>query len=348
MNLPNRYKPTGLAFGGGQGIVTVWDDLALGRKVAVKRLQPGGMGGSLREEAALLGKVQSKHVVELYALEKDPSTGEDYMIMEYVDGKELIGYEPASSEAFCLTMYQISAGLTDIHGADCMHRDIKPPNLKVDNAGIVKIIDFGIGAPTRTVNTNQGRGSDGYRGPEYFYPPTTITTEADVYALGALACEFCCGSLHPSLLKEPPESPPSFTTFTVAKTGAALHPELSRLFDSCLSQDPTKRPKASQIRGVLAKHILRGKHVASFVHSGQVYRISNAAPAFRINGYKGSFNIVYDGLDFVIRHVTGDVFINRSPALDGSVLPDSCVITIGQSGPRNFIPINVSHPGVVL
>ena len=45
MNLPTRYHATGTHFGGGQGVVSVWKDSALGREVAVKVLATKGMGG---------------------------------------------------------------------------------------------------------------------------------------------------------------------------------------------------------------------------------------------------------------------------------------------------------------
>lgn len=71
--------------------MSIWKDNALNREVAVKVLDPHGIGGSLRDEASLLAAIQSKHVVELYEIGHDISTGQDYMIMEYVSGNELQG-----------------------------------------------------------------------------------------------------------------------------------------------------------------------------------------------------------------------------------------------------------------
>src|SRR5437667_12663682 len=126
MRLPSRYQPTGRHFGGGQGVVSVWKDQSLGREVAVKVLSSGGIGGSLRDEAALLATIRSKHVVELFEVGVDLSTGKEYLIMEFVGGSELNGYKPNDLQSLYLTLYQITCGLADIHAAGCIHRDLKP------------------------------------------------------------------------------------------------------------------------------------------------------------------------------------------------------------------------------
>src|SRR4051812_34985031 len=113
MNLPTRYQPTGKYFGGGQGVVSIWKDTSLSREVAVKVLSTRGIGGSLRQEAALLGAIKSKHVVELFEIGRDSSSGKEYMIMEYVAGADLIGYSPPGVRDLLLTLFQIASGVND-------------------------------------------------------------------------------------------------------------------------------------------------------------------------------------------------------------------------------------------
>src|SRR4051812_32913390 len=104
MSLPSRYQPTGTHFSGGQGVVSVWNDTLLGRRVAVKVISRHGMGGSLAHEASLLGAIKSKHVVELYDLGVDADTGEDYLIMEYVTGADLVTFVPDDTRSLYLTL----------------------------------------------------------------------------------------------------------------------------------------------------------------------------------------------------------------------------------------------------
>lgn len=329
--------------------MTIWRDASLGRLVAVKQLSKTGIGGSMTHEAALLGAIQSKHVVELLEVGIDP-TGEEYLIMEYVDGPELSSYSPVDCRCLYFKLYQIACGLADIHKAGCLHRDIKPDNMKLDAAGIVKIIDFGIGADTSPVLTLSGRGSNGYRGAEYYSPPIHLTESSDIYAFGCVAFSFCFGALDPNFFNAPPGPARPFETARIGTSNAPLSPQISSILNQCLTGAPTGRPTADNIKSILAKHLLFDLHVAQCVFGGQIHSISKSARAIRITGGTGSFEIHYDGLDFIIRAVTGSVSINRLPAVNNMKLPGSCVITIGSgSGPgRAFIPFNVSHPEVTL
>ena len=350
MNLPSRYTPTGRTFGGGQGIVSVWRDVSLNREVAVKELSTSGMGGSLREEAALLSAIRSKHVVELFEFGTDSSTGKDYLIMEFVSGAELVRYRPPDLRALYLTLYQIASGIVDIHAAGCIHRDLKPGNLKRDGSDIIKIIDFGIGANRNLVLTGTGRGTTGYRGAEYYLDPIQLTPACDIYAFGAIAYEFCFGNLNPVLLNHPPTIPPSFGTTVIGVTRVSINAEIVSVLDRCFDGIPSVRPTALELKTLFAKHLSHNQHVADFVYDDRMYKVTNVNNSYRISASKGLFVVSYDGLDFLLTEVVGEVYVNGVAAPVGLKLPNSCVITIGAgSGPnRRHIPFNVSHPEVIL
>jgi eukaryotic-like serine/threonine-protein kinase len=347
MNLPSRYKPTGQAFSGGQGVVTIWADTWLDRKVAVKVLATSGIGGSLRNEAALLAAIRSKHVVELFEINQDPSSSKDYLIMEFVDGGDLDRYTPKDSKDLLLTLFQIASGVADIHVANCVHRDLKPQNLKRDQADVIKIIDFGIGGPN-PVNTSSGRGTDGYRAPEFFSIPITIGQPADVYALGVIAHEFCFGSIHPHLYQYPPSPPPSLASARIGSAKSRLPEEVVQVLDKCLLPNASERPTAANVKLVLAKHLLKNQHIAEFFFNNKIHSASRSSPQFQISASNGSFKVSYTGVDFIVSDITGDVFVNGVKAVNGMTLPNSCVIGIGTDQDRAFIPFNVSHPEVVL
>lgn len=330
--------------------MSVWFDSSLGREVAIKALSASGIGGSLRTEAALLAAINSKHVVELLDICNDTKTGEEYLVMEYIPGAELSNFAPSSTTELYINLYQIATGLQDIHKADCIHRDIKPENIKHDSNSIIKIIDLGIGSPTSTFVTNRGRGTNGYCGNEYFITPIQLTKETDIFAFGSTAFKFSFGALDPLLLQCPPAKPPSFSTARIGPNQEKLANEISHYLDQCFDPSPANRPSAEALSMVFSKHLSHGKHVGHFVHRGNSYFIHNTAPSFKISTSSGSFFIVYDSIDFIIRTPTGEVYINRMPAHDGMKLPKSCVITLGSgSGPgRTFIPFNASHPEVIL
>lgn len=349
MKLPSRYQPTGDHFGGGQAVVTVWKDTALDRQVAVKVLATRGIGGSLLDEAALLAAIKSKHVVELFELGID-ANGKEYLIMEFVSGPDLKGFRPTTRRELYLTLFQISSGLADTHGVKCIHRDVKPVNMRRDGAGVIKLIDFGIGAANDPAFTKSGRGTDGYRAHEYDSVPMKLTSAVDIYAFGVTAYEFCFGKLDSALFKWPPEQPTSFSKAIIGSSSAILDPEIVTLLDRCFAPNPQDRPKAADLKGAFAKHLLRTKHVAKFTHNGQTYALSQASKRYRIAGAKGAFEVSYTGLDFILSQVSGDVYVNGVAANAGMRLPGSCVITLGSGSgaDRDFIPFNVSHPEVVL
>jgi serine/threonine-protein kinase len=64
-----------------------------------------------------------------------------------------------------------------------------------------------------------------------------------------------------------------------------------------------------------------------------------------------SLTINYDDFNFVIQSVEGNVYMNNTKTQPGMFVPDSCVITFGDStaGPyRTFVPMTVLTPEVVL
>ena len=52
--------------------------------------------------------------------------------------------------------YQIICGVKYLHQQRIAHRDIKPGNLLIDGAGVIKLIDFGIAWADSTAFSNDG------------------------------------------------------------------------------------------------------------------------------------------------------------------------------------------------
>lgn len=100
------------------------------------------------DEIKIMYKLNHPNVVRIYnyyAYEKE-YTG--YILMEYIDGKNIQDYfeeyiwsETTLNEIFI----QLIDGFSYIEEQGIIHRDIREGNILIDNNGIVKIIDFGIG-----------------------------------------------------------------------------------------------------------------------------------------------------------------------------------------------------------
>jgi hypothetical protein len=119
-----------------------------------------------------------------------------------------------------------------------------------------------------------------------------------------------------------------------------------------LDLNPANRPKMHQVRATLARHLLFGKHNGTISDWPNTLAINKTGQSVRISqGALGSAVITYDGLDFVLSQVSGDVYVNGTKAIGNSVLPQSCVIIIGApnlGASRKFATFDVQNPEVVL
>src|SRR6185369_4691166 len=88
--------------------------------------------------------------------------------------------------------------LTYAHSRGVIHRDMKPSNMMIDGAGLVKVMDFGIArmakdAMTRYSMTNTVVGTPPYMAPEQ--EQGVVRKESDVYSLAICAYEMLTGKL---------------------------------------------------------------------------------------------------------------------------------------------------------
>jgi serine/threonine protein kinase len=106
-------------------------------------------------------------------------------------------------EAIEITQCMLEA-LVYAHGKGIVHRDIKPANLIRENAGTVKVTDFGIakikegaGAAGQTVLTKSGflLGTPHYMSPEQIREPKDAGVKSDVYSAGVVLYEMLTGTL---------------------------------------------------------------------------------------------------------------------------------------------------------
>ncbi len=143
MKISDRYELRDGAINGGMSSVFPYFDKVLERNVALKVVPPGPNARRMQDELAALFKMRSKHVVQVYDVISD-SAGIG-ILQEFIDGDDLFSdlLIPKSADEYLKMIWQIAAGISDIHQAGLIHRDIKPNNMKVDHEGILKIFDFG-------------------------------------------------------------------------------------------------------------------------------------------------------------------------------------------------------------
>lgn len=96
-------------------------------------------------------------------------------------------------------IYQIACGLNYIHGADVIHRDLKPGNILVSVDGVLKICDFGLARGINHEFMNRGKSVEPitnyvatrwYRAPELMLSDRVYDKSVDLWAVGCIICEF--------------------------------------------------------------------------------------------------------------------------------------------------------------
>lgn len=125
-------------------------------------------------------------------------TSEVLVIMELVDGKPLEEVKFTSMANYCKLMYAAAKGLQAMHQAGYVHADIKPNNIMVDDAGMVKLIDFGQSCKNGTVK-QRIQGTPDYIAPEQVQR-RPITFKTDLFNLGATMYWLLTGKFVPTML----------------------------------------------------------------------------------------------------------------------------------------------------
>lgn len=335
---------------GGFSNVLFCTDTHLERRVAIKFIQNEEELHRIEDEINALLKLRSKHVVQVYdILELEQAEGGVGIVLEFVTGKDLLASPiPNNSEREYLhALWQISSGIADIHGANIIHRDIKPNNIKRDSEGIIKIFDFGLSRDSESGKTTGFKGTFGFAAPELFHEEPDFTQAVDIYAFGATAIYLATGSIPKELLIK--TGPTDLVTDVYAGSFVAKFPELKSLLIQCLSRDPFHRPKINSIREQLSKYLLRDEHLGVLVFDNVPRFIKRDNRRVRVNSNLGEYIINYNGIEFFFELVTGEVFMNRIPATVGQIIAGSCVIAIGDHGrgsQRVFGSFDVSNPEV--
>ncbi len=152
------------------------------------------------DEARILARFQHANIVRVHHFFEAHSTA--YIVMEYAEGETLSqvlrSRKTLDEEELKAILYPILDGLEVVHGADFLHRDVKPGNIIIrdeDNSPV--LLDFGaarqaIGARSRSVTSII---TPGYAPIEQYSSRGDQGPWTDVYALGAVCYHALTGDV---------------------------------------------------------------------------------------------------------------------------------------------------------
>ncbi|MEK6256276.1 MAG: protein kinase [Chloroflexota bacterium] len=190
---------------GGMGKVYLGEDTETGGKVAIKTLHAIKTKNHpevlerFQREGELLRTLDHPNIVKMLdALEVD---GEQYLVMEYVEGGDLRDQLEKNGalpiEETLAIALELADALTRAHHLDIIHRDIKPANVLLAKDNTPRLTDFGIAhyeADIELTAAGAVLGTIPYLSPEGC-TGVGLDTRSDVWSFGVLLYEILTGEL---------------------------------------------------------------------------------------------------------------------------------------------------------
>ncbi len=203
---------------GGMGIVYLAVQESLGRQVALKVLPPNLDHDAIRRrrfevEARAIARLHHRHIVEVYGIGQHEETS--YFAMQFIDGEGLdrlissassiavprpsgSGHDGSTgplpdgrstaedSQRVARIGQQIADALHYAHANGILHRDVKPSNILLDQAGDAWLTDFGLAKLSGVEVTMTADGD--VLGTLRYMPPEAFRSQSDarsdIYSLG--------------------------------------------------------------------------------------------------------------------------------------------------------------------
>lgn len=185
--------------GMGETFLAARDDGLFDHEVAIKFMRPSRMAATARalfdRERRALAKLSHRHIAQLF----DGGVAENgapYLVMEYVRGAPIDDFiQGADVRTIARLMADVCDAVQYAHQNLIVHADLKPSNVLVNEAGDVKVIDFGV---ARLLAEGESETAHPFT-VDYASPErqrgAAPTPADDVYALGALLRALAQGAL---------------------------------------------------------------------------------------------------------------------------------------------------------
>ena len=189
---------------GGMASVYKAHEAGLDRYVALKVLpreflHDPGFVKRFEREAKAIARLEHPNIVPIFAYDIDRTENIPWMAMRLVGGgslKELLVRGRPTFARSVAILREVAAALDYAHAKGFVHRDVKPPNVLLDEGGRVYLADFGIAkmleAQGGLTATGMITGTPQYMAPEQA-TGLRIDHRADIYALGIMAYEMFTG-----------------------------------------------------------------------------------------------------------------------------------------------------------
>jgi tetratricopeptide (TPR) repeat protein len=264
---------------GGMAVVYEAEQVSLGRRVALKVLPFAAVLDPkqlqrFKNEALAAAQLHHPHIVPVYSVGCE--RGVHYYAMQYIEGQSLAlaicemragrggsgsktplsshtsNREPGYVRMAAGLGMQAAEALDHAHQLGIVHRDVKPGNLLVDQAGSLQITDFGLARSRVDVGltvTGEILGTIRYMSPEQAQAKRVpIDHRTDVYSLGATLYELF--TLEPAFPGDDPHQVIQELAYRDPVPPRKLNPvlpvDLETVLQKAMSKDPANRYATAQ------------------------------------------------------------------------------------------------------
>ncbi len=242
---------------GATGVVYEARDRERGTRVALKTLRDVTVDSfaSLAREFRTVQGVRHPNLVSLGELYSEGH--ETFFTMDLVEGTDFLDHvrppDTGLDEARLRgDLKQLAEGLSALHDAGFVHRDVKPSNVRVTHEGRVVLLDFSLAVEAGGDDWRQeAAGTPAYMAPEQVVS-AHVGAEADWYAVGVMLFEALTGKvpfdgspLQIVTRKQREESP------APSSLAGGIPKDLDRLCAALLSFDPEARPTGTTVLRIL-------------------------------------------------------------------------------------------------
>ena len=245
---------------GGFGITYEAEQIALGRRVAIKEFfmkefcdRDGATShvtlGTTAESKEIVGRFQSKfireaqmiarldnpHIIRIHEIFEE--NGTVYYVMAFLEGGSLADKVkqsgPLPEKEAIEYVRQVGDALSYLHGRNILHLDVKPSNILLNSSGEAVLIDFGISKHYDTVggqtSTTPVGISRGYAPIEQYQQGSVskFSPATDIYSLGATMYYMLSGQTPPEAAEVNEDGLPEIvgiSSVTIAAITKAMSP----------------------------------------------------------------------------------------------------------------------------
>ncbi|KAJ9152011.1 CAMKK/META protein kinase [Pleurostoma richardsiae] len=211
----------------------------------------------IREEIAIMKKLDHPNLVSLIEVLDDPEEDSLYMVLEMCKKGVImkVGLDQAADpyeEEECRCWFRdLILGIEYLHHQGVVHRDIKPDNLLLTDDNVLKVVDFGVSEmfekPEHMV-TSKSAGSPAFLPPELCvaHHGNVSGTAADIWSMGVSLYCLRYGKI-------PFHGETVLEIYEAIKTqevdlGEEASDDFKDLMERVLEKDPTKRIKMPELR----------------------------------------------------------------------------------------------------